>query len=131
MFSKFKYLILKTYKLMPIKIKRIYEPYSKDDGYRILIDRLWPRGISKEKAHIDKWLKQVAPSAGLRKEFNHMTDKWDNFKMAYHSELSKSAAVTELLDDTSKQDTVTLLFAARDLEHNHAIVLHQFLKELD
>lgn len=115
---------------MPIKIKRIYELYSKDDGYRVLIDRLWPRGIKKENAHIDKWLKEIAPSTELRKEFNHMVDKWEAFKVAYHSELKNSPAVNELLDDIKKYKIVTLLFAAKDEEHNHALVLEQFIKEV-
>ena len=115
---------------MPVKIKRIYEPYSKDDGYRILIDRLWPRGIKKEGAHIDKWLKAVAPSTELRKAFNHMVDKWEKFKIAYHTELKNSPAVSELFDDIREHQTVTLLFAAKDEHHNHALVLQQFIKEV-
>jgi len=114
---------------MPVKIKRIYEPYSKDDGYRILVDRLWPRGIKKENAHIDKWLKEIAPSTELRKEFNHMVDKWEKFKVAYHTELKNSPAVDELLDDIKKHKTVTLLFAAKDEEHNQAVVLLDFIKK--
>ena len=116
---------------MPIKTKRIYEPYSNDDGYRILIDRLWPRGIKKEDSHIDKWLKEIAPSTELRKEFNHMVDKWEQFKVAYHTELNNSPAVKELLADIKKHRTVTLLFAARDEEHNHTLVLQQFIKEVN
>ena len=115
---------------MPVKTKRIYAPYSNGDGYRILIDRLWPRGIKKEGAHIDKWLKEVAPSTDLRKEFNHMVDKWDKFSIAYHTELKNSAALRELLDDIKKHGTVTLLFAAKDEQHNHALVLQQFINEL-
>jgi uncharacterized protein YeaO (DUF488 family) len=114
---------------MPVNIKRIYEPYSKDDGYRILIDRLWPRGIKKENAHIDKWLKEIAPSTELRKEFNHMVDKWEKFKGAYHAELKNSPFVDELLNDIKKYGTITLLFAAKDEEHNHALVLQDFIKK--
>ena len=114
---------------MPVEIKRIYEPYSKNDGYRILIDRLWPRGIKKENAHIGKWLKEIAPSTELRKEFNHMVDKWEKFKIAYHSELKNSPAVGELLDDIKNHKTVTLLYAAKDEEHNHALVLQDFIKK--
>ena len=114
---------------MPVKIKRIYEPYSKDDGYRILIDRLWPRGIKKENSHIDQWQKEIAPSTELRKEFNHMVDKWEQFKLAYHTELKTSSAVDELLEDIKKHKTVTLLFVAKDEEHNHALVLQDFIKK--
>jgi len=114
---------------MPVKTKRIYEPYSKDDGYRILIDRLWPRGIKKENSHIDKWLKEIAPSTELRKEFNHMVDKWDQFRIAYHTELKNSTAVDELLSDIKKHGIITLLFAAKDEEHNHALVLQEFINK--
>ena len=114
---------------MPVNIKRIYEPYSKDDSYRILIDRLWPRGIKKENAHIDKWLKEIAPSTKLRKEFNHMVDKWEKFKIAYHTELKNSPAVKELVDDIKQHGTVTLLFAAKDEEHTHALVLRDFINK--
>ena len=112
---------------MPVKIKRIYEPFAKEDGYRILVDRLWPRGIKKEDAHIDKWLKQVAPSTALRKEFNHMVDKWDQFRIDYLAELKNSTALEELLDDIKEHGTVTLLFAAKDEQHNHALVLQQII----
>lgn len=112
-----------------VNIKRIYEPYSKSDGYRILIDRLWPRGIKKENAHIDKWLKDIAPSTELRKEFNHQPEKWTQFIPAYLSELNNSPAVKELLADISNHSAVTLLFAASDTEHNHALVLQQFVNQ--
>ncbi|MFB9844895.1 DUF488 domain-containing protein [Mucilaginibacter ginsenosidivorans] len=112
-----------------VNIKRIYDPYSKADGYRILIDRLWPRGIKKENAHIDKWLKEVAPSTELRKQFNHQPEKWGHFIPAYLSELNSSSAVKELLSDINSYHTVTLLFAAGDTEHNHALVLQQFVNQ--
>jgi uncharacterized protein YeaO (DUF488 family) len=110
-----------------IRIKRIYEPFSKSDGYRILIDRLWPRGIKKEDAHVDKWLKEIAPSTALRKAFNHQPEKWASFIPAYQKELENSIALDELLSDIHDHQTVTLLFAARDEEHNHALVLQQFI----
>jgi uncharacterized protein YeaO (DUF488 family) len=112
-----------------VNIKRIYDPYSESDGYRILIDRLWPRGIKKENAYIDKWLKEVAPSTELRKQFNHQPEKWAQFVPAYIAELKKSPAIGELLSDTRKHDTVTLLFAASDAGHNHALVLQQFVNQ--
>jgi len=112
-----------------IHIKRIYESSSKNDGYRILIDRLWPRGIKKEDAHINKWMKDIAPSTELRKEFNHQPEKWAMFIPAYQAELKKNAALDELLSDIHKHHTVTLLYAARDNEHNHAMVLQQFINE--
>lgn len=114
---------------MPVKIKRIYEPFSKDDGYRILVDRLWPRGIKKEEAHIDKWMKEIAPSTELRQWFHQESeaDHWEQFVKAYIAELRKSDAVEELLSDISAHKNVTLLFAAKDAERNHALVLRQFI----
>jgi len=106
-----------------IHLKRIYDAYDKQDGYRILVDRLWPRGIKKESAHIDKWLKDVSPSNALREEFHHQPEKWDNFVKAYRTELQGSNALTELLADIAHHKTVTLLYAARDTEHNNAVAL--------
>jgi uncharacterized protein YeaO (DUF488 family) len=114
---------------MTIRIKRVYEPFSGADGYRILIDRLWPRGISREKAHIDKWLKEVAPSTDLRKWFNHEPEKWAQFCVKYRAELKGSAAFEDLLADIHGHKTVTLLYGARDERHNQAIALEQFLRE--
>ena len=114
---------------MTIKLKRIYEPYSEDDGYRILIDRLWPRGMKKEDAKIDKWLKEIAPTTELRKWFNHEPDKWDQFRQKYNAELDKSTALDELLLDLNKHKTVTFLFSTREEKHNHAIVLQQFIND--
>lgn len=79
-----------------IKVKRIYEPYSAGDGYRILVDGLWPRGIKKENAHIDLWMKEIAPSANLRKWFDHDPKKWDEFRKQYYDELNGSTAVTDI-----------------------------------
>ncbi|HVS90957.1 MAG TPA: DUF488 domain-containing protein [Mucilaginibacter sp.] len=110
-----------------VRVKRIYEPYSQEDGYRILVDRLWPRGIKKEEAHIDKWMKEIAPSTILRKTFNHKPEKWDAFIPAYREELKNSAALKELADDINKHAVVTLLYAAKDTMHNHALVLHDFI----
>jgi uncharacterized protein YeaO (DUF488 family) len=116
---------------MPFKIKRIYEPYSNDDGYRILVDRLWPRGVKKDEAHIDKWMKEIAPSTDLRKWFHQEsdTDHWKQFVKYYQAELKKSEAVEELLSDIENHQTVTLLYAAKNEEHNHALVLLQFIKD--
>ncbi|QQZ08798.1 DUF488 domain-containing protein [Heyndrickxia vini] len=114
-----------------IKIKRAYEPISEVDGKRILVDRLWPRGISKEKANIDEWMKNIAPSNELRKWFNHDPEKFDKFREKYKEELDN----TELHDDLKKlrkmndEGTVTLVYSAKDEEHNQAIVLKQYLEE--
>jgi uncharacterized protein YeaO (DUF488 family) len=115
---------------MPVKIKRIYKPYSKEDGYRILIDRLWPRGIKKEDVHIDEWLKEIAPSTGLRKWF-HQTEfndtHWKQFVKAYRDELKKSDAVEALRTCINQHETVTLLFASKNEQQNHALILLEFL----
>ena len=114
---------------MAVKIKRVYEPAANTDGYRILIDRLWPRGLSKERAQVDKWLKEVAPSTELRKWFNHEPEKWEAFRKKYHAELTGSTAFAELQQDIHNHKTITLLFGARDEQHNDAVALEQFLKE--
>lgn len=111
-----------------VKIKRIYESLEKDDGYRILIDRLWPRGIKKEKAAIDVWIKSVAPSTALRKWFGHDPAKWTLFEKKYKEELKKSGAMDELRSYVEKYKEVTLLYAAKDEQHNHAVVLQQLLR---
>jgi uncharacterized protein YeaO (DUF488 family) len=116
---------------MAVRIKRVYELAAKSDGYRILIDRLWPRGMSKEKAQVDKWLKEVAPSTELRKWFNHEPEKWEAFRAKYHKELSGSTAFAELREDIRRHKTLTLLYGARDEQHNDAVALEQFLKEQD
>jgi uncharacterized protein YeaO (DUF488 family) len=115
-----------------IQIKRIYQPAEKTDGKRILIDRLWPRGVKKESAQIDQWMKAIAPSDDLRKWF-HQDDgaaKWQEFKLKYILELKQNVAVTDLLDIISKNKKITLLYAARDEQQNHALVLMQFINEL-
>lgn len=111
-----------------ITIKRIYEPYSKDDGYRVLVDRLWPRGISKVKAHIDLWLKEIAPSDYLRKWFHHDPEKWEEFGNYYRIELMSKKDLIEELEKLEKvHKKITLLYGATDELHNQAIVLKQVL----
>ena len=108
---------------MSVHIKRVYAEPEKSDGFRILVDRLWPRGLSKEKAHVDLWLKEAAPSTELRKWFGHDPQKWREFQSRYLDELKSHAAQLALLKEKSSQGAVTLLFAARDEEHNEAVVL--------
>lgn len=113
-----------------IRIKRVYEELGDDDGHRILIDRLWPRGISKENAHIDLWLKEIAPSTELRKWFNHDPEKWEEFKKLYRDELSqKKEMINQIKKLEQKHETVTLLFSAKDTEHANAKVLLEVLEE--
>ena len=115
---------------MNVSVKRAYEPFSAEDGYRILIDRLWPRGIKKEGANIDRWMKNVAPSTALRQWFDHDPEKWEEFKIKYHHELEGSDEFDDLVSCIRKNKTVTLLYAAKDAEHNHALVLQQLIKSL-
>jgi len=110
------------------QIKRIYEEPADDEGYRVLVDRLWPRGVSKEDAQLDDWMKKITPSPELRKWFDHDPDKFEEFKKRYEHELaSKDEPVQKLLDIAENQK-VTLLYAAKDETHNHAIVLKEFLE---
>lgn len=117
---------------MTIKLKRVYEDVSKADGVRILVDRVWPRGISKEKAKLDEWLKEIGPSTELRKWFNHESDKYDEFKKKYKDELKDGDQkkdldqLKDIIKDNSKK-TVTLLYAAKDEEHNQAQVLKEIV----
>ena len=112
-----------------MKIKRAYAPAEESDGYRILVDRLWPRGISKEKAQIDLWLKSVAPSNELRKWFGHDPEKFPEFEQRYRAELAGSGALDELRAVLWEHPDATLLFAAHDEEHNNAVVLKELLAE--
>ncbi|MFB2563045.1 DUF488 domain-containing protein [Rhizobium sp. IMFF44] len=112
---------------MPLHIKRIYEPAGNGDGKRILVDRLWPRGISKNDARIDAWLKDLAPSAELRRWFGHDPKKWDEFRRRYQDELEKNSKAVEELREQIGKSTATLLYGARDTEHNNAVVLMDFL----
>ncbi|CDG65141.1 MAG: hypothetical protein PWQ15_648 [Methanobacterium sp.] len=111
-----------------IQIKRAYDEVSKDDGFRILVDRLWPRGLSKEKLKIDLWLKEIAPSIELRKSFNHDPDKWDWFRTRYKEELKeKSELVSNIKKLEEEKGKVTLVYAAKDNKHNNALVLQELL----
>ena len=106
------------------KIKRIYEVAERSDGYRILIDRLWPRGVSKAKAKIDLWLKEIAPSTELRESFRHEPDNWPLFEKAYKKELQTHANLIQQLKELeSKEKTITLLFGAKETRYNNAVVL--------
>lgn len=112
------------------KIKRVYDTPAKDDGFRVLVDRVWPRGLSKESARIDLWMREIAPSTGLRKWFGHDPSKWSVFKARYEKELdSKPALIEELLKLEKMQGVVTLVYAARDTGHNNAVVLKEYLEK--
>lgn len=112
------------------RAKRVYDPPSREDGFRVLVDRLWPRGIKKEAARVDLWLKDIAPSDVLRKSFHHESLKWLDFERKYRAELRKKSDSLATLKKLKKEHgTVTLLFGAKDLEHNQAVILLHALKE--
>jgi len=113
---------------MTLQIKRAYEPASPQDGTRILVDRLWPRGLTKTEAKIDLWWKDVAPSAELRKWFGHDPAKWQEFRSRYQAELQGEPEWLSSIREKAKQGVVTLVYAAKDQEHNHAIVLREQLE---
>ncbi len=111
-----------------VAIKRIYEEPNEVDGTRILVDRLWPRGMTKEKANVNLWLKEIAPSTALRKWFNHDPKKWAQFQRRYLDELNTDGEQLALLKQEAARGPVTLLFGARDVEHNEAVVLQRVLR---
>ena len=113
---------------MKLTIKRVYDEPSKDDGTRILIDRLWPRGLSKEKARVDLWLKEIAPSTELRQWFAHDPAKWAEFETRYRAELRQNGEQLTVLKQAIAKGTVTLLYGAKDEQHNDAIVLQELLR---
>lgn len=113
-----------------IKLKRIYEKPSADDGFRVLVDRLWPRGISKEKAKVQDWEKDLAPSNELRKWFNHQPERWESFTEKYWAELLKNNPGKDFLEKNRTQKTITLIFAGKDTEHSHTIILKEYLEQL-
>jgi uncharacterized protein YeaO (DUF488 family) len=112
-----------------VQIKRVYEEPSTSDGKRILIDRLWPRGLTKEKAKVDLWLKDIAPSTELRQWFGHDPSKWNEFKKRYHDELKKNREIIVKLIEQLKTGKVTLVYGAKDEEHNDAVVLKEYLEK--
>ena len=113
---------------MAIHIKRIYEPAASTDGFRVLVDRLWPRGVSKQDAALDLWLKEVAPTAELRNWFDHIPERFDEFTKRYQAELDGNPAVGRLREVIASEKTVTLLFGAKNETMNQAVVLQQYLK---
>ena len=113
-----------------IQVKRVYEKATPRDGRRILVDRIWPRGVSKSDAHIDSWLKDVSPSTELRKWFGHDPRKWAGFKKRYFAELDEGTPGLEELVDRAAAEAVTLVFSARDTRHNQAVALKEYLESI-
>ncbi len=112
-----------------IKTKRAYDPVSADDGKRVLVDRLWPRGLKKEKAHIDEWLKDIAPSTDLRKWYSHDPAKWQEFKKRYRNELKEKKNILDELRAEARDRTITLVYSSREREINNAEALREFLSK--
>jgi uncharacterized protein YeaO (DUF488 family) len=110
-----------------IRIRRIYDPPLPADGKRILVDRLWPRGVSKEAARVDEWLREIAPSNDLRTWFGHEPARWEEFRVRYRKELETHGDIVSRLRAEARKGTVTLLFAAKDTERNNAVVLKELL----
>ncbi|HET8860750.1 DUF488 domain-containing protein [Marivirga sp.] len=111
-----------------ILTKRIYEQASDQDGYRMLIDKVWPRGVKKEDAKLDEWNKDIAPSTDLRKWFSHKAERFDEFARKYRQELEKKEETVQHITDIAEKHQVTLLYGAKDEKHNHAVILQEYLK---
>ena len=111
-----------------IRIARVYEQPGKNDGWRVLVDRLWPRGLKKEAARVDEWMKEIAPADQLRKWFAHKPERWPEFQKRYRAELQQKKAAVEELRQKCRREAVTLVYAARDEEHNSALLLKQYLE---
>jgi uncharacterized protein YeaO (DUF488 family) len=112
-----------------IKCKRVYEKAEKNDGWRVLVDRLWPRGVKKEDASWDEWGKELAPSNELRKWFGHEPEKWQEFRLRYKAELKNNEAAADFIKAHKKKGTITLLYSAKDEAHNQALVLQEWLEK--
>ena len=113
----------------PVRLKRVYEHPSAADGMRVLVDRLWPRGLTKHDVSADLWLRDAAPSSGLRRWYGHDAKRWRPFSRKYRVELARQPGVLEILDDLRRRAPVTLIFGARDEAHSHAVVLREMLEE--
>jgi uncharacterized protein YeaO (DUF488 family) len=112
-----------------LRIKRTYDPPAREDGHRILVERLWPRGMTKDAVAADAWQKEVAPSTALRRWFNHQEERWEEFRRRYRKELAANAGAWQPILDAERRGTVTLLYSAHDVRHNGALVLRDYLVE--
>jgi uncharacterized protein YeaO (DUF488 family) len=116
---------------MSVRVKRIYDPVAGDDGYRVLIDHVWPRGVSREGARIDDWARELAPSDELRRWFDHVPERFHEFRSRYRDELWSQGERIDDLRRIGREGQVTILYAARDREHNNAVVLAELLRSSD
>jgi uncharacterized protein YeaO (DUF488 family) len=112
-----------------VKTKRIYDPVDPADGYRVLIDHVWPRGVSRERAKLDEWARELAPSGELRKWFDHVPERFEEFRARYRRELSSHPELIQALRDRAANSRLTIVYAARDQQHNNAIVLAELLRD--
>ena len=112
---------------MKILVKRVYDPAAKSDGFRVLVDRLWPRGLSKSDAKLDLWLPDLGPSTALRQWFTHDPARWTEFQRRYHAELKKKAALLATITEQAKANPITLLYSAKNEQYNQAVALRSFL----
>jgi uncharacterized protein YeaO (DUF488 family) len=115
---------------MPIRLKRVYEKPSQSDGKRVLVDRLWPRGLTKEQARIDEWMRDLAPSTELRKWYGHDPSKWTEFNERYRKELNKNLALVSKLAEQRRKGTVTFVFSSREEKLNNAVALKEYIESL-
>jgi uncharacterized protein YeaO (DUF488 family) len=113
-----------------IKLKRAYDPLDEEDGFRVLVDRVWPRGVKKEDLALDLWLKEIAPSSSLRKWFGHDPQRWPEFCQRYEAELKEQGDLVDFLKEISDHGVLTLVFSASDAEHNNAVALKKYLETL-
>jgi uncharacterized protein YeaO (DUF488 family) len=111
-----------------VRLKRAYDPVAATDGYRVLVDRIWPRGVRREEAHLDEWARELAPSTGLRRWFGHDPERFEEFQRRYIEELASQAQKLRELRARAREGTLTLVYAARDTEHNDAVVLAELLR---
>jgi uncharacterized protein YeaO (DUF488 family) len=112
-----------------VRAKRVYEPAEPDDGYRVLIDRLWPRGVSRERARLDEWARELAPSNELRKWFNHEPERFEEFRARYRHELTAHREQVDTLRRRAREGPLTIVYAAHDTEHNDAVVLEELIRD--
>lgn len=114
---------------MIVHIKRVYETPASGDGYRVLVDRIWPRGLGRKEARVDRWCKEIAPSSELRRWFGHDPSRWEEFRRRYRKELEQSPELVAEFMANARSAELTLLFSARDVQHNNAVVLREWLEE--
>lgn len=111
-----------------IRVKRVYDPPAKEDGLRVLVDRLWPRGLSRERAQVNLWLRDIAPNSELRKPFCHDPEKWPEFKRRYFAELASKTDLLATIAEEVREGVVTILYGAKDREHNNAVALKEYIE---